>query len=362
MTIDKSKGLEFDTVILPGLDKSTGSDKKPLLQWREQLYQDRSTGLAICPLDKSGNESDLYRFLHKEHKRALEFESTRLLYVAATRAKEHLHLVAVLSAPEEGGDLKAPGKASLLHKIWPYIEQDANYPVPAALADAVSLAKFNSYPLKRLAANWSVLPGLPARIQDHNHSDDYPLVEETKVEDDSSLEIACGLLLHEILELVSATELDDWTETRLAGLTNHWRIRLSELGAAEEELETGVSLVKLGVSQMLADEQGRWILSPIHRGAHAEWQLSSLTEDGNSISRHIIDRCFEHDGEYWVIDYKLSQKGAEEGQAAFLQRQQQYYHGQLQRYKELLQSISVKPVRCALYFPLQQYFHEIIYE
>ena len=45
MTIHKSKGLEFDTVIIPSLDKVTSTNARPLLIWNEYLFKDRSRGL-----------------------------------------------------------------------------------------------------------------------------------------------------------------------------------------------------------------------------------------------------------------------------------------------------------------------------
>ena len=51
MTIHKAKGLEFDSVIVPGLDKGARSDTKPLLYWNEHLFKDGSTGLLLCPID-----------------------------------------------------------------------------------------------------------------------------------------------------------------------------------------------------------------------------------------------------------------------------------------------------------------------
>ena len=50
MTIHKSKGLEFDTVILPGLGRAPRSDDKSLLMWQEYLSDDgHESGLVISP-------------------------------------------------------------------------------------------------------------------------------------------------------------------------------------------------------------------------------------------------------------------------------------------------------------------------
>ena len=49
-------------------------------------------------------------------------ESTRLLYVAATRARKHLHLLGHATLDREGAALKAPNPRALLAKIWRTVE------------------------------------------------------------------------------------------------------------------------------------------------------------------------------------------------------------------------------------------------
>ncbi len=55
LTIHKSKGLQFDTVIVPGLDRVGASDTPPLLRW---LKVPRGDGqqLIIAPVAATGAE------------------------------------------------------------------------------------------------------------------------------------------------------------------------------------------------------------------------------------------------------------------------------------------------------------------
>src|SRR5258705_5112445 len=54
MTIHRAKGLEFDTVIVPGLDRLPRSGPKPLLVWKSLL----SAGLLLAPIDETGTGDD----------------------------------------------------------------------------------------------------------------------------------------------------------------------------------------------------------------------------------------------------------------------------------------------------------------
>ncbi|MGK0442430.1 MAG: ATP-dependent exoDNAse (exonuclease V) beta subunit, partial [Pseudohongiellaceae bacterium] len=92
MTIHKSKGLEFDTVILPGLSRRPRSDSKELLMWREYLGEEGRNHLLISPLSAASTDDSIYNHLRHESSQSKQLENTRLLYVAATRAINCLYL------------------------------------------------------------------------------------------------------------------------------------------------------------------------------------------------------------------------------------------------------------------------------
>ena len=88
LTVHKSKGLEFPVVILADLSrKETGSAGKPpahLFSWQYNMYGLRAG--ALCDVNLA--------FLEEEQKKHGRCEEVRILYVALTRAREKLMLVA----------------------------------------------------------------------------------------------------------------------------------------------------------------------------------------------------------------------------------------------------------------------------
>lgn len=113
MTMHKAKGLEFDTVIIPGLHAGSRSDSKTLLMWWERPRLQGNAEVLIAPLQAVNEKPDkLYHYIWQQQQSAAELEATRLLYVAVTRAKTHLHLLGVVEEGEE-----KPAKQSLLAKI-----------------------------------------------------------------------------------------------------------------------------------------------------------------------------------------------------------------------------------------------------
>ncbi len=114
MTIHQAKGLEFPVVIIPNLHHRT---MKPQEHW---YALDRHRGLTVKIPDGRGKQvagCTLESFRERNRQRE-HFESVRLLYVAATRAKDRLILAGVTDALAKLG-----GSAdNWLKLIWQKLE------------------------------------------------------------------------------------------------------------------------------------------------------------------------------------------------------------------------------------------------
>jgi ATP-dependent exoDNAse (exonuclease V) beta subunit len=111
---------------------------------------------------------------------------------------------------------------------------------------------------------------------------------------------------------------------------------------------------------VLADERGRWILSETHVEAATELRLSAHLE--GQVVNVALDRTFvDAQGTRWIVDYKtgLHEGGNLEG---FLDREQERYRTQLERYARVLRNLDSREVRVALYFPLLQAWREWVPE
>ena len=132
MTVHKAKGLEFDTVIMPGLGRSPRPDDEKLLHWLERgressVQESKFSDLLLAPISAQGEDKNpMAAYLQRLDKVKERFEDGRLLYVAATRAKQRLHLLGHVGLKEKDGglELKEPPKNSLLARLWPVVEND----------------------------------------------------------------------------------------------------------------------------------------------------------------------------------------------------------------------------------------------
>ncbi len=85
MTIHKSKGLEFDTVYLPMLDRKGSSDVSSI-----KFHKKLGLGIKALLADGDVHESDVLQQIKVEDKEMQKAERQRQLYVAMTRAKNRL--------------------------------------------------------------------------------------------------------------------------------------------------------------------------------------------------------------------------------------------------------------------------------
>src|ERR1039457_416451 len=122
LTIHRAKGLEWDLVLVPALERSPAISRGRLLTWSELEDADPSDSIGaapilMAPIAAKGEEVDtLTTWIKEIHKRREAAERKRLFYVASTRAREELHIFA---APDltSRGDLNSRW-ASLLKSVW----------------------------------------------------------------------------------------------------------------------------------------------------------------------------------------------------------------------------------------------------
>ncbi|MDP3540826.1 MAG: UvrD-helicase domain-containing protein [Azonexus sp.] len=350
MTIHKAKGLEFETVILPGLHRETGSNDSSLLLWDEVAGPDGDEHLLVAPMKAKGagkEEPTAYDYLKKLEAERGAHEDERALYVAATRAIRRLHLVGVAAADANKPDgLKPPASGTLLKLLWPGVAQPVfiatltSSDLPSARGPGIDPATFVP-PLVRL-----IQPGVPEQLQ---HSPAESRLADNAVnldepESSLSLDASVGTLVHRCLELIARQGLDAWSADRVSGLGAAWRRWLLAQGHGSSEAEAGAAQAVSAVQATLLCQSGRWVLAD-HPEAAAEQGWSSL--EANATVNHIIDRIFVADGCRWIIDYKTVRVPESE-----LTLRAESYRPQLERYATLF-SDDPLPLRMAIYFPLQ---------
>ncbi|MFK5926598.1 MAG: UvrD-helicase domain-containing protein [Desulfuromusa sp.] len=352
MTIHKAKGLEFDTVIIPGLGKTTGRTDQPLLRWQEHPQH----GLLLAPISARGSQEKdpIYQLIAHLELEKQELEAGRLLYVATTRAIRHLYL---LGHAEENsnGDLN-PRRGSLLEKLWPLVHADF---LTADRQNPVSEKEFRPPILHRLAPDWAMpvpdpvdLPTLRMAETASSNQSSEPIFSGWE----NPTHRHVGTLIHLQLEQIAKNGADIWLSENLVSQQHRLKRSLSHYGVAAADLEEGVQKVKTAINRTLSSQRGRWILDD-HLEPRCEVPLTGVIQ--GKVVHAVIDRTFVADGYRWVIDYKTSTPAVDESEAGFLSREATHYREQLRVYVQLLTRQSdLYPIKGALYFPAMDGWYE----
>ncbi len=353
MTLHKAKGLEFDRVIIVQLDRVPRTDGREILLWDEHsnTHGARSFLLAADDLGPS-DAPTLYNYLRTQRQEKALLETTRLLYVGATRAIKHLLLTASLVWDKKTESPREPSRHSLLSPIWQVFSQQMTLH-QASTAPTSGDQILTSPLLIRLARNVGniaaddvVRPSPPRRETGR-------LVERT----DNYTERSIGTVVHLALEELS----------RRSSLPEHasvqdeqrWRMALQRQGLWGEGLDDAVHKVQRAIAQALHhDHSGRWLLSSEHKDARSEWNLTTMAANGD-IRDIVIDRSFidRETGLRWVIDYKNSSPMPGESLDHFATRESTAYLEQLRCYCAAVRQLGAQPLRCALYFAALGHLH-----
>ncbi len=389
MTMHKSKGLEFDHVIIPRLHKLSPSDGQQLMLWRERLNHHGERQLLLGPLAPVGGEKDaLYAYIKKESALQLHYEATRLFYVGCTRAIKKLYLFACLAQNEtaqsepaqsesaqlepgqsepkqlelmqfKSGIWKNPPGKSLLNSIWPNVQAQAKTIQLASLTQTKNNYEFarpGLQQLLRLKPEWQA-PILADnailkiyRGKEVSDEENIPSAETRS----AKLARHTGTLIHRALQnlvgLASAIDVQKWLPTQQL----FWQIYLKQNGWHADEITQAIQKITQAVHNTLNDQHGEWLLTNSHSQSASE--LAITHKQGNHIDlklrENIIDRTFIADDIRWIIDYKSSEPSNGQSVADFIVQEIAAYKTQLIRYRECFAALGETEIKTALYFPL----------
>jgi ATP-dependent exoDNAse (exonuclease V) beta subunit len=407
MTIHKSKGLEFEVVIVPEIQASVGRGRYRMLSWLERglAEPDESgeiTEFLIAPLQPKGaDRGNAKEWVDRVYRQRESQETRRILYVAATRAREELHLFARPACKEKDGEFTLVEPVNcLLATAWPALEEEvrarfANWKTARAV-----LETRESQEIESLAAsgesNLAVMPSpiqptflrrlpldyQPASIDGSIGAPSFPCVSAERVgihepqpafssprsgtislyprHEGGLLSRTLGTAVHALLEELARlrTQLV-WEAARSALRLLEPRI-VAQVRAVGVDHPQAAQIAAEALQLTLRasyDPIGSWILSP-HAGAASEAAWAGIVA-GNLRSVR-VDRVFRagptpgSDGNdcWWIIDYKTAHAGNLDPAQA-LPEFRQLYAPQVEAYAGILRNLHGADARliAGLYYP-----------
>lgn len=375
MTIHKAKGLEFDHVIVCGLHNQPRVDEHQLLMWleRPRMHSDKRVGgsdLLLAPLKAvGGKESALYRYLRSIEQQKNYYEQGRLLYVAATRAKKMLHLVACVENKKNASntDKNVSGKKSKNDEKDSELTQSIQHLTKIAKNSLLYQLMACAVPdwFKNIEGNALVEHAegntqcTPENVYEKNNQQDHATTFATKTAIIthrltagyqshyqyhhninallSNNIVTTGHQQHYILQDNNAALLGTVIHKCLYQLAenfysthqttphnycckqqNYWRKLLMQAGL-HDNIENYLGKINDAVTNMLTSDKGLWILNTAHHDVHNEYAMATVVDAVttttancattiNVVKYLTIDRTFiDVDTKVrWIIDYKTT--------------------------------------------------------
>ncbi|AKR43661.1 exodeoxyribonuclease V subunit beta [Methylophilus sp. TWE2] len=344
MTIHKSKGLEFDTVILPGLDSSNPPDDAKLVIWEEVSMEDGNTELVAAPfvptpLKRQQATITAYDYLNDLDKTRASYEDARVLYVAATRAERQLHLLGAAKS-DKNGEPQAR-KSSFLHLLWPAIQQwfTSEHDIVSRYPSARQEVDIRQFVPKLIRLREASTPAM-LQVTKQEMQIAYPAAAED--ESTHRLEADIGTLTHLYLQVIAEQGLAAWhahEENAFLSLFPAMQRWFKQQGYIDSEANQGASQVTTLLTTTLQSADGRWVLQP-HTQAASELAIEQLSE-----RKKVIDRTFIADGVRWIVDYKSMPVSAKDDLPTLAAA----FKPQLAAYAQLFQDEGL-PIKTAILF------------
>ena len=359
LTMHGAKGLEWDLVVLPCLNRRPAGNDGALLHWLPFTTPGGGEQVLLAPLRAAEDKHNrpLVKLIQDEQKARSAFENQRLLYVATTRAKEHLVLSASLQ-PNKHGDIKAVS-GSLLADLWPTTEGDflaALGSAPPAAAEPAAQAAagpdgilgiLGMQTLRRVAADWQPhrgerlawQPALPGRERQIDIDFNWAGIQARRT----------GTVLHRLLERVGTIGIENLTAEQRQRLLEKIPVLLKAMGSRDEVQQPTVAIIRDAFERTLDSVTGQWLLSHRHRDAACELAIAGVL-DGQLINA-VVDRTFvDADGVRWIIDYKSGYHAGSDLEV-FFEQERDRYRGQLGSYRRLFEQLGENAIATALYLP-----------
>jgi ATP-dependent exoDNAse (exonuclease V) beta subunit len=383
MTIHKAKGLEWDVVLVPGMEKKAPITRERLLNWSEIDSDDEAAAhVVLAPIAGRGEGSTELNAWLKEMAKAREAaERKRLLYVAFTRAREELHLFASPKMSAKGKISREHG--SLLATAWPAAARHFETPTSNAtkmfeislasksvsieddfignLAAGEAKEEEDSRPavLQRLPLSFDPV-GRFSMTQRLTYGEATIAPSHFDRPEGSFEARAFGNAVHAFAEMLTNRLADGMAPEvllrEIAGWTPRIAAALRGEGIAPKVVERLISRVKIALNNSLKDGAGLWVLAP-HDGAVSEFSLTSWKERRSNVR---LDRVFlagarpmeEGEDYLWIVDYKTTAHGLK-GIDEFLAEERLKYEAQMETYARMLRDRVAKgKLRVGLYYPM----------
>jgi len=335
-TIHAAKGLEYECVILPNLNRRVKPDEKPL------ILLDGDNLISI----KNNNEKtkNLFDYNWKKERVRIKNEQIRLLYVAITRAKKECHLIFSINEKkiededdeitiledritksENGPNIEGN---SLLNILWPIVKDKEIIKIKA----------------EKPSENDTSIPELRRLKIEHYYQEieAHPSSPQNEIKKNyqNNIHTFTGILIHKYYKLIIKNQ-EDINEI-LSNKLDFIMAYFNDYGFKPNEIKEAEKVITSSLNSLRNSKDGKWIYQLYQEDI---MEAEYLFDEENTYEKRIPDRTFIHDNKRWIVDYKVVFK------AKNLNLEAKEHTAQLKEYEELFDD--KYQIQKAIYFTAQ---------
>ena len=336
MTVHAAKGLEFPIVVLIGLGRSGGGRAGPVIFHRATCTAEVSLGSSrVLPLQTEG-----YSEAKDAEAAADEAERVRLLYVAATRARDHLVVSTFRNSNRTGSPAhKIVELTDVISHLWrempvfdgraslqQFEDSEVDVSVPTQ-SDRDRWLEDREEVVRRASSKHAVAASSLARAPDYDDLD-----RETPPGRRGRAGTNVGRAVHAVLQAVDLPH-----GRNVSGLS---RFHAESEGVSDrtEEVE------RLAKRAIHSDVVRRAVESTRYYR-----EIYAATPIGERVLEGFVDLCFVEDGALVIVDFKTDAIANEDAESAAHK-----YRTQVGAYSLALASSTGMPVKEAVLLFLQR--------
>lgn len=354
-TMHKSKGLQYHSVILPGLANPPRNADKEVLMWAEAQNSFGESDLLLAPFTLQSSASDKssdslhYQYLRQLDAKRSANEAIRLMYVASTRAEKKLVLISRAKIDPKSSTVRPPPKNTLLATVWNALESNFRFPLaePSEQDDSEAL----SQTLVRLPSDFIKRYQDSIQWQVTQQLNSAPKAPEDglAIEYQWATEVATGvgIVLHDWLQYNGAKVLKLEVGP---SLIQRWRAELLNLRVPYSSLDYALQRLVVAVKNIQEHSQAHFLFEN-YTESQNEFTLSAL--ENGSVNKYRLDRTFvDHEGVRWIVDYKSTVHDNDDVAEFAAEQVRSRHKAQLEKYGFLFSQVDARPIQLAVYFPL----------
>ncbi len=343
ISIHKSKGLEFNSVILPFCDWRLEQLNTLWCVPREAPFN--KLPLASIDFSQRGMKGTIYDADYEEEHQQNTVDNMNLLYVAFTRATRRLSVI--------GRRKSGATRSALIEQVLPTVAKklkggtltgldDEKAPLVFEYAAAqLSPAKCDTTrpaPETKAEANPFLQKSTPVRVdieprpsssctfRQSNKSKEFISTQPDTIEPESDDYIQIGCVLHKVLSTIRST---DDVEAALSQLENDGVL----YGEGELTRQRLTDMLRL---RLASPKVAEWF-APNRWKLFNECTIVSINPESNRVEERRPDRVMTDGHETIVVDFKFG-------------RERKEYHEQVRHYMQLLSQMGHTNVRGYLWF------------